>query len=508
MTTDKIAASINDLASTLDTRRGSDGTLVMCHGVFDLMHPGHIMHLQAAAQMGDTLVVSLTPDRFVNKGPWRPIFNERIRARTIASLETVDYVVINDQPTATEIIQRLKPNVYVKGEDYAFSDDDLTGKITEEQAAVESVGGRIEFTREESFSASTLINQFIAPYPEATQNYLEGLRGSYTADDVIDRIQSLSDVRPLVVGEVIIDEYCYVEPLAKAPRESIIAAKYKSLEQFAGGAASTANHLAGFCKEVTLVASMGPDPAERTFVESKLAPNINFVPIITSDRGSVIKRRFLDFSHLTKLFEIQEVEDHDLSAEDQRNAEQILSKLIPQHDMVTVNDFGHGFITPHLKSLLSDQSPFLSLNTQTNSANLGFNQVTHYPSADYACIDFTEARLASQMKYGAAVECGIDLISKLDAGSFMVTMGIEGAAYVLEDGNTFRTPALSPSVLDRVGAGDAFFAITSPWVYREQPNNLTGFVGNCVGALQVGIVGNRTPVRPVDLYKFITSLLK
>lgn len=508
MTTSKIAASIDGLASTLEKRRGSNGTVVMCHGVFDLMHPGHIMHLQAAREMGDTLVVSLTPDRFVNKGPWRPIFDERIRARTIASLEAVDYVVINDQPTAVEVIHRLKPNVYVKGEDYASPDDDLTGRITEEQAAVESIGGRIEFTREQSFSASTLINQFIAPYPEATQAYLEGLRGSYTADDVIGRLESLSDVRPLIVGEVIIDEYCYVEPLAKAPRESIIAAKYKSLERFAGGAASTANHLAGFCKEVTLVATMGPDPAERKLVESRLAPNVKFEPVITSDRGTVVKRRFLDFTHLTKLFEIQSVEDHELNKEDQGKAEQVLSKLVPQHDMVAVNDFGHGFITPRLKSLLSEQSPFLALNTQTNSANLGFNQITAYQRADYACIDFTEARLASQMKHGEAVECGSDLISKLDARSFMVTMGTEGAAYILKDGSYHQTPALAPSVVDRVGAGDAFFAITSPWVYRDQPDDLTGFVGNCVGALQVGIVGNRVPVGRVELYKFITSLLK
>ena len=186
----------------------------------------------------------------------------------------------------------------------------------------------------------------------------------------------------------------------------------------------------------------------------------------------------------------------------------MLSKAVSQHDMVTVNDFGHGFLTPELKSLLSEQSPFLALNTQTNSANLGFNQVTHYPRADYACIDFTEARLAAQMKYGDAAMCGADLISKLHAESFMVTMGTDGAAYVLKDGNSYQTPALSPSVVDRVGAGDAFFAITSPWVYRDQPSDLTGFIGNAVGALQVGRVGNRTPIGPVELYKFLTSLLK
>ena len=508
MNASKIAPSVQALAKTLAAERMDGRKVVLCHGVFDLTHPGHILHLEAARQFGDILVVTLTPDRYVNKGPWRPVYNERLRALTLASMEAVDHVAVTEWPTAVETIRLLKPDVYVKGEDYEKPADDLTGKISDEEAAIRENGGTIEFTHEETFSSSDLINRYFAPYPKATQAYLEGMRQRHSADEVIERLRGLEDVKPLVVGEVIIDEYCYAQPLGKAPRESIIAAKYESLESFGGGAVATANNVAGFCKEVTLVATLGPDPAQREIVESRLASNVRLVPITTPDRQTVVKRRFLEPSHLTKMFEIQFLDDRDIAPETEAEAARNLAELLPEHDLVVVNDFGHGFLTSGLRELLCKEAPFLALNTQTNSANLGFNQITHYPRADYCCIDHNEARFASGLQYGEASECGGKLIEKLHAQSFMITMGSLGATYLRADGTAHATPALSPAVLDRVGAGDAFFAVTSPWVFRGNPDDLTGFVGNCVGALQVGIVGNREPVAPVPLYKFITSLLR
>ena len=507
MTRSKIAQSIAALAETVEAARAAGSTIVLCHGVFDLVHPGHIMHLQAASDFGDVLIVSVTSDRFVNKGPWRPVFNERLRARTLASLEAVDHVVINDSPTAVDPIRALKPHVYVKGADYEDASDDLTGQIAAEADTVREVNGRIEFTHEESFSASNLINRSFSPYPPEAEAYLNGLRERYSADEVIARLQGLADVRPLVIGEAIIDEYCYVEPLAKAPRESIIATKYQSMESFAGGAASTANHLAGFCREVTLLATVGPDPGQRKLLEDSLAANVRLVPIVTPDRRTVTKRRFLEPSFLTKMFEIQFLDDRDITGETEDEAARALTELLPAHDLAVVNDFGHGFLSARLRDLIAGEAPFLALNTQTNSANLGYNMISRYSRADYCCIDTAEARLACGLAHGDPLECGRSLISRLSARSFMITTGRTGATYIGTHGEVEQTPALSPRVIDRVGAGDAFFAITSPWVYKGNPDDLTGFVGNAVGALQVGIVGNRTPVEPVPLYKFITSLL-
>jgi rfaE bifunctional protein nucleotidyltransferase chain/domain len=128
--------------------------IVLAHGCFDLLHIGHIKHLQAAKEFGEVLVVTLTPDRLINKGPGRPVFSEGLRAEAVAALECVDYVVVNNSPTAVDAILVLRPNVFVKGSEYA---DNVTPQLEEELKAVEFVGGRIEHTREVEYHSTNLL---------------------------------------------------------------------------------------------------------------------------------------------------------------------------------------------------------------------------------------------------------------------------------------------------------------------------------------------------------------
>src|SRR5437867_10418479 len=100
---------LREVADAVAALRGGGKKVIHCHGVFDLLHIGHIKHLEAARKLGDVLVVTITPDRFVNKGPHRPAFPERLRAEALASLACVDYVAVNEWPTAVETIRTLKP---------------------------------------------------------------------------------------------------------------------------------------------------------------------------------------------------------------------------------------------------------------------------------------------------------------------------------------------------------------------------------------------------------------
>ena len=133
--------------------------IVLCHGVFDLLHVGHIKHLEKAKQLGDILVVTITSDKFVNKGPGRPVFNQYLRVEAIAALDAVDYVAINDSQTAIKPIRLLKPNIYCKGNDYKNSKDDVSGEITNELNELEKAKGKFFFTDELTFSSSKLINK-------------------------------------------------------------------------------------------------------------------------------------------------------------------------------------------------------------------------------------------------------------------------------------------------------------------------------------------------------------
>ena len=106
--------TLAELATITVQLRAAGKTVAHCHGVFDLVHPGHIRHFEAASRLGDVLIVTVTRDEFVNKGPGRPVFPEQLRAESIAALGCVDYVAINKWPTAVETIALIKPDVYVK----------------------------------------------------------------------------------------------------------------------------------------------------------------------------------------------------------------------------------------------------------------------------------------------------------------------------------------------------------------------------------------------------------
>ena len=304
--------SVDDLAVDLDALRAQGKRVVQCHGVFDLLHPGHIRHFEAARAEGDVLVVTVTPDRFVNKGPGRPVFNQRLRAESIAALQSVDYVAIDEWPTAVEAIRRLKPAVYVKGSDYADAGDDLTGKIVDERQAVEEHGGRIHFTAEITFSSSGLLNVHFDVYPEEAQSFLREFRQRHSADEVIGLLRDLKGLRVLVIGDAIIDEYHYVQSLGKSPKELLVTTRYLREEQFAGGILACANHVAGFCDRVDLVTCLGTRDSREEFIRSHLKGNVSPTFFYRDDTGTVIKRRYVEQAFLSKMFEVSFLDDTDL----------------------------------------------------------------------------------------------------------------------------------------------------------------------------------------------------
>ena len=184
--------------------------MVQAHGTFDLLHLGHVRHLEAARKLGDVLIVTVTADRFVNKGPGRPVFNAELRAEMLATLEYVDWVAINDAADAVSAIERIRPSIYIKGQDYQNPQGDITGKISLERDAVETYGGRIHFTDEVSFSSSELINRHLNVFEPHIREHLDTLRQDGGLDQLCELIERVADYRVLIVGDAIIDEYQYV----------------------------------------------------------------------------------------------------------------------------------------------------------------------------------------------------------------------------------------------------------------------------------------------------------
>ena len=251
--------SLEQLAAASDRLRHAGRKIVLCHGVFDLFHIGHLRHLKSARRFGDVLVVSLTGDKYVNKGPDRPAFPSELRAELLAGLELVDYVTVVEEPSALPAIAAAKPHFFVKGGEYSDAQKDITGKIVHERDLVESFGGELVFTQDITFSSSHLLNSYFGLHDEAARSYLAKRRQSGFESEVSARFEQIADMRFVVVGETIIDRYVYVDAMGKAAKENIIATLKRNEEVFAGGVIAVANNLAALSANVELITFVG-DP--------------------------------------------------------------------------------------------------------------------------------------------------------------------------------------------------------------------------------------------------------
>ena len=502
--------SLEELAKLADELRAQGKTLVQCHGTFDLLHVGHIRHLAAACRLGDVLVVTVTADRFVNKGPTRPVFPAEQRAEMLSTVEYVDWVAINDAPDAVSAICRLHPDVYVKGQDYQSPEGDVTGNILLEREAVEAGGGRIHFTDEATFSSSELINQHLNVFEPHIREHLDELRYNGGLASMLALIDKVADYRVLIVGDAIIDEDQYVLPMGKAPKENVIATRYQDRETFAGGVFAAANHVASFCRQVDVVTCLGGADSYREVIEDALRPNVCMTAFERPGAPTTLKRRFVDPSYMRKLFEVYLMNDEPLPPDVQETMDGFLREVVAEYDVVIVTDFGHGMLAQSsIDVLTSSDTRFLAVNAQSNSANLGYNLITRYRRADYVSIDAPEARLATGDRMSTVADVAGKLVKGLiDCPKLIITHGKNGCV-TCELGEVKHTiPAFAGRVIDTIGAGDAFFAVTAPLVAAGGSLHQIGFVGNVAGALKVEIVGHRRSVDKASLVKGITALLK
>jgi len=503
--------AIRELSTHLDKIRGKK-KVILCHGVFDLLHIGHIKYFEAAKKAGDILVVTVTPDRFVNKGPDRPAFPEQLRGEAIAALSVVDYVALNEWPTAVETIQLLKPDIYAKGSEYKKPENDLTGKIVDEERALLEIGGTMLFTDDIVFSSSTLINQFSSDFPDETRKFFQALAKAHGEKKIVSYIDNAQKLKVLVIGEAILDEYNYCDMIGVATKDPAIGVRYLSRERFCGGILAVANNLASFCENVDLIAMLGQFEPEESFIRENLAGNVNPVFFYKENSPTIVKQRFvLEGPTIQKLFEVHKINQLDLSPSQQSSLHDLILSRINDYDLVLVVDFGHGFIAQATARLISENAKYLAVNTQTNSGNRGFNVISKYPSADFICLNDLEIKLEERHNSGTVFDKIKNVAKKMSCSLAIVTQGKTGCiCFHAESGDEeiFIVPAFAKMVVDRIGSGDALIAIASLCAVQKAPPVITGFIGNAAASVAVSIVGHRSSIDKVSFKKYLSTLLK
>ena len=249
--------SLDKLEGIIKKLKSKKKKVVHCHGVFDLLHIGHIKHFQESKTFGDVLVVTITSSKYVNKGPSRPAFNDGLRLEALAALDVIDYVALNITPSATQLIKKIKPNIYCKGPDYKSFENDLTGEIKNEAKEVKKIGGKIYFTKDVTFSSSNLINKYLNVYSANQKITIDKVKKKYNFIEIKRIIDDLKKIKVLVIGEIIIDKYVFCEALGKSGKEPMLVLRNLNTEEYLGGSAAISRHLADFCKNVALFGMVG-----------------------------------------------------------------------------------------------------------------------------------------------------------------------------------------------------------------------------------------------------------
>lgn len=502
--------TFEELETILEEEKKEGETIVHCHGVFDLLHPGHIRHFKEAKKQGTKLVVSLTPDRFVNKGPGRPAFNETLRAETLAALSFIDYVVLNNTPDAIHPIQRIKPNIYVKGKEYADHAQDITGKIADEVRAVQNAKGTVYYTDDIIFSSSSLLNQHFENTDPKLRALLAEMKETYSIDELIDKVDALKDLRVLIVGDAIIDEYQFTEPMGQSGKGLHMVARNKQNEQYLGGSLILANHIAQFSDHVSLLTAVGENCPHQPLIDTLLNPNVHKEFLYLPNHTTLTKKRYVmqDGARLSKLFETYSTNDSLLGEKETQQVTQFLKDKTKDFDLVLVSDFGNGFTNPLIIDALCDLPNFLAINTQTNSGNRGFNVITHYRRADCISLNEPELRLSIHDRLSSMDGLACDISDLLSCSNTFITQGVRGVYCFSKDAPDLHIPSLTTNAIDRVGAGDSFFALAALSAAKKYPLTLSGFFGSIASALSVQIIGNKEPIQKTPFNKFLTRLLK
>ncbi len=484
--------------------------IVHCHGVFDILHAGHIAYFESAKKNGDVLVVTVTSDKFVNRGPGRPYFNSTIRANMLAALEIVDFVAISDHQLSTPAIELLKPDFYVKGPDYRNMEEDPTGGIYIEKKAIESVGGKLAFTDDEVCSSSSILNTYFPTWSDEQLATIEKIKkegGIKTIEDVLKKIEQ-EDV--LVVGESIIDTYVFCKPESISSKSPSVSAKFLFKEDYAGGSLAVANHLSDFAKSVSYLSTSGGEPLFNKLLNEKLDKRIDKTIIDLPNYTTPRKTRFIADDKVQRLLEITDLSVDQWKNNSPKEFSSLLLDKAAKSTCSIVCDFGHGMFENSVLNAITDIDSYIALNVQTNSSNYGFNPFTKHKKFSYMSIDLKEARVAFQDRIAAQknlVERIKKQISKNT--SFSMTLGPSGSYYFPSSCDVpLKSPAFSGAVIDALGAGDAYFALTSVLAKVDCPDVMIPFLGNIFAGLKTKIIGNKSSVSRAQLIKSVLSILK
>jgi len=501
--------SLQHLLSLRAEARSAGRTVVHCHGCFDIVHPGHIHHLQYARKLGDLLVVSVSADSQVNKGPDRPLIPDDLRAASLAALECVDAVYLNPQPTAVDLLDALQPDIYVKGREYEQNHDP---RFLAERDTVTRNGGRVVFSSGDIvYSSTALIGSFRKTdtfNDEKTQRFC---RRYHLAGDALQQlIHRFRGQRVLVIGDYMLDRYHFCEATGVAGEGPMMALRALESRDFDGGAGVIAMHLAGLGARPTLLSSFADDDLS-TQAEMRLRAAGVQVGGLHQRPGTIAKHRYL--VEESKLFKVDEGSAAPLDSQAETQLADEILACADDAAAVIFADFGYGLITTglleHVMAPLRQRVPIITADVSGKQGNL-----LRFTGVDLLCPTEREMR-ETLHDFGSGLGAVVArLLRSSQARQAIITLGKQGLVTFDWPGadpeasegrlRSEYLPALSSRTIDPLGCGDALLATSSLALACGGSLQTAALLGSLAAAVEVQSTGN-VPITTDALFEMIAE---
>ncbi|MCA9293538.1 MAG: adenylyltransferase/cytidyltransferase family protein [Phycisphaerales bacterium] len=491
----------------------ADGlAVVQCHGCFDIVHPGHIRHLQHAAQQGDLLLVTITADAVLNKGDGRPLFPGHLRAENLAAISCVDWVYVNPDPTAETLLDHVQPDVYVKGREYEFNDDP---RFAAERQAVERHGGRIVFSSGDVVFSSTALVQAMEHAEDATHAQLHRLQGAHdlTPATLTSVLHKAQGARVLVIGEVLVDTYIHCDRPNVASESPVLSLRPLEQVSFDGGSAIVAAHLAALGAKPILITALPRRPEAHALQRRLQALGVE-VRAVEVDGALLEKQRFLVGPQ--KVMKLDHVRTLTLDAAARARLRDEAIHAAHGCSAAIAVDFGLGLFTARsMSEFAAAVRPHVQLLTgDVSGRRAGLRSMEHFDALFPSEMELREATGDFDDSLNAVVWA---LMHETHAQRVVVTMGDEGliAFERTPEGSASdawasrvageHIPPLVRHAVDPLGCGDALLAVATLAMTTGATFAQSVYLGACAAATHAMRPGN-PPLNPAELQRTIDRL--
>ncbi len=506
--TNKILSKLSELEIAVKELKAANKKIVLCHGHFNVIHTGHLRFLEFARKQGSCLIVALSGNSRISEEVRDKFFDEKDRAHGVAALQYVDKVFIFNENSLEEIISLVKPSAYVYGEEYSKK----TELIIKEIEIVEKNGGKVVFSSGDIHYAPTdfLDKELSEIRSERLERFRAALKKQkISCDQLLSHCDNFKNKHLLVIGDTIVDQYVVCDALGMSSEAPVLVVRELEHKEFVGGAAIVSRHVRALGSKCTFISLIGSDEPGEIVKNELNKEDVEHRLIIDEDRPTTFKIRYMVSTQ--KILRVSRLKDHHLNAKMEERVLEHLNAEAGNIDGIIVSDFCYGVITPKILdhiSKLSKKYKIKLFGDVQSSSQIG----NAAKFKNYYLIKPTEkeARIALDDKYSGLELLGNNLLKATGSQNLILSLGPEGfIAFKTTDNKLFvkaqHFPALNPSPVDVVGAGDSLLTALSVASCAGADIMEASAIGSLVASIAVGKVGN-IPVKIKEVKDALKSI--